>query len=647
MRLNIKTKLIGGFLITIALLLAMFSVAYLGYNSASKAEDTVFTRSQEDFYWAKMQGYINREVSYTLAYALTQKDSFVTNQLAQAALADETVKTLDTLVSDERRPIYDQIVTEKKAVDAVIEKLKTAYGSKDMVTGNALLTDLATVNNKLTADITSVNDSTHENVFAADAAMDDTTQSNTMIMIILAAAAVLVATGLGFWLSSSISNSIKKLNSALKAIAAGDLTRKISIKSKDELGTMADSYNEMQSQLNVLITQLKESATQLSSASYQLSTAASQSSSATQQVATSSQQMAKGAQEQSTNAQETAKAIEQLMTVITQLSRGSTEQSSGVQKAVASITDVAHTLTEVAGNANQAAEGAKQAAETAQSGAENAKQTLSGMDKIKASTGEVAKKIEELGSRSAEIGKIVAVIDDIAAQTNLLALNAAIEAARAGEQGRGFAVVSDEVRKLAERSATATKEIADLIGNIQKGVKEATEVMAGGNAAVTEGYNLAVKAGQSLEQIQKASSNVNNQIAQISVKAQQVNAATNELVKVIDSVGSVTEQNTAATEQMTASATQVSKAVETVAGIAEENSAATEEVSASAQEMSAQVEEIVASAQTLKDMAATLEESVAMFKVEADQNGGSGTNTGDNLTIGTTQQANQEQVAKS
>jgi methyl-accepting chemotaxis protein len=618
MRLSIKAKLLSGFMVTVLLLIGLLGVAYVGLQKAERDEKTVFRQTQEDFQWAQMRAAINRQVSYMLAYGLTVKDSWIGLREQQAALAQDCVVALDPLMSAERRPMYEKIVQEKQAVETVIVKVMTAYKEQGIEGGNALLGELAKVNNQLTEDIGIANDSSHANSLAADAAVTTAKNRFVLIMVGIAVLAVLIAVFLGFMISNKISTDIKKLNKALKTIAAGDLTHSIIIKSRDELGDMANSYNDMQKQLCELVGQLKGNANQLSNASVQLSTAARQSSEATQQVATSSQQMAKGAQEQSNNAQETTKAVTNLTTAIGQLAKGSSQQSDGVQKAVTSINQVANTLTEVAKNADEASQGAKQAAESALAGAENARQTLNGMDKIKASTGEVAKKIEELGAHSAEIGKIVAVIDEIASQTNLLALNAAIEAARAGEQGRGFAVVSDEVRKLAERTASATKEIADLITNVQKGVQEATQVMNGGNTAVAEGYDLAVKAGHSLDQIMKTSDQVNKQINQISAKAQQVNLATNELVKVIDSVGEITEANTEAAHQMTDTATQVSRSIETVAGIAEENSAATEEVSASAEEMSAQVEEIVASSQTLKEMAVTLEQSVARFKIETE-----------------------------
>jgi methyl-accepting chemotaxis protein/sensor domain CHASE-containing protein len=365
---------------------------------------------------------------------------------------------------------------------------------------------------------------------------------------------------------------------------------------------------------NRLVSQLKDSARRLTQASEQLAAAASYSTESTRQVSTSSQQMAKGAQEQSINAQETAKSIEQLSETIFKLAQGANDQAEGVRKAISSITQVSETMSKVTDSAGQAATGAKKAAEAAGIGVEKAKLTLTGMDRIEESAGQSARKIEELGKHSAQIGKIVAVIDSIATQTNLLALNAAIEAARAGEQGRGFAVVSDEVRKLAERTSSATKEIGEIIGNVQKGVDEAIQVMSGGSIAVAEGFDLALQAKESLERILEATSQVNSRIDQIFSEAQQVNAAANQLVGIINSVGNITDQNAAATQEMSAGATQVSKSVETVAGIAEENSAATEEVSASAQEMTSQVKEIAASSQTLREMAAAIEQSIADFE---------------------------------
>jgi methyl-accepting chemotaxis protein len=363
-----------------------------------------------------------------------------------------------------------------------------------------------------------------------------------------------------------------------------------------------------------LISHLKDNVKRLTMSSDQLTTAAEYSTESTKQVSASSQQMARGAQEQSINAQETAKSIEHLSETIIKLARGANEQAEGVQKAISSITEVSDTMSKVVESAGQAAQGAKKAAEAAGTGVEKARLTLSGMDKIEESAGQSARKIEELGKHSLQIGKIVAVIDDIATQTNLLALNAAIEAARAGEQGRGFAVVSDEVRKLAERTSSATKEIAQIIGNVQKGVDEAIQVMSSGSVAVAEGYDLAFQAKEELERILQAASEVNIRVEQISIKAREVHSATGKLVKIVNDVGGITQQNAEDTELMSASATQVSKAVETVAGIAEQNSAATQEVSASAQEMSSQVKEIAASSQSLKEMAASIEQSIALFE---------------------------------
>ena len=300
------------------------------------------------------------------------------------------------------------------------------------------------------------------------------------------------------------------------------------------------------------------------------------------------------------------------------MASGAKEQTTAVKKAVGAITNISDNMSQVAGSATEAAQLAKHAADIATADANTSMQARTATEKIKDATVNAVTKIEQLEARSIEISKIVAVIDNIAAQTNLLALNAAIEAARAGDQGKGFAVVSDEVRKLAERTAEATKEIAGLIDSVQKGINESSQVMQQVKTRADESSSFGKTANLALQEIIKESCEVNTQVARISSRLNTVSSSTSDLAKVFESVGAIVEQNMLGVEQMTANTSQVSKAVETVAGIAEENSAATEQVSASAQEMNAQGQEIVASAQTLKDMAVTLEQSVSMFILNAE-----------------------------
>jgi methyl-accepting chemotaxis protein len=218
-----------------------------------------------------------------------------------------------------------------------------------------------------------------------------------------------------------------------------------------------------------------------------------------------------------------------------------------------------------------------------------------------------------MGTRSEQIGAIVGTIEDIASQTNLLALNAAIEAARAGEHGKGFAVVADEVRKLAERSSAATKEIGELIKGIQQTVADAVAAMNEGSVEVERGVGQANQAGQALTEILSAVREVNRQVAEIANAADRMSGLSSELVEATDTVSAVVEENTAATEEMAAGSSEVTQAVETIASVSEENSAAVQEVSASAEEMSAQVEEVTASANSLAIMAQNLQTLVALF----------------------------------
>ncbi len=396
-------------------------------------------------------------------------------------------------------------------------------------------------------------------------------------------------------------------------IAGGDLSATVVLRSsKDEIGS---ALRQMIAGLRQLIGGVKDNAAQLETASHRLEITSTQAGDATSQIATTIQQVALGINQQTDSVTRTAASAEQMAQAITVVARGAQEQASAVARASGITSKITHAIQQVASNAQTSAQGASQAAGTARNGAFTVEETIQSMQSIKAKVGLSAEKVQEMGQRSDQIGAIVETIDDIASQTNLLALNAAIEAARAGEQGKGFAVVADEVRKLAERSSSATKEIGNLIKGIQNIVAEAVSAMNAGAREVEAGVVRANQSGEALKSILKAVEIVNGQVDEIAGAAQQISVSSNELVTAMDSVSAVVQENNHATREMLNNSNVVAQSVESIASVSEENSASVEEVSASTEEMSAQVEEVGSSARAMSAMARGLQEVVAQFKL--------------------------------
>jgi methyl-accepting chemotaxis protein len=306
-----------------------------------------------------------------------------------------------------------------------------------------------------------------------------------------------------------LNNSVKTILVEMEKFAEGDLTVQVVPKNEnDEIGKLFVGFNKSVHNIKGIVENIVE--------------AVHATASAANQISSSSEEMAAGAQEQSSQTAEVASAVEEMT----------------------------KTILETTKNSSQAAGAAKNSGSIAKEGGIVVSQTIEGMNRVAEVVKQSAVTVQALGKSSDQIGEIIQVIDDIADQTNLLALNAAIEAARAGEQGRGFAVVADEVRKLAERTTKATKEIAMMIKQIQKDTEGAVASMQQGTIEVEKGKELADKAGESLNQIITGAEQVVDMVTQVAAASEEQSSAAEQISKNVEAISSVAHESTNGVQQI-------------------------------------------------------------------------------------------------
>jgi methyl-accepting chemotaxis protein len=325
-----------------------------------------------------------------------------------------------------------------------------------------------------------------------------------------------IVTGINATLDAVIT-PIKEGVEILEIISQGDLTVRVTSDYQGDHKLIKESINKV--------------ADSLSTAMSDVSDAVQAAASASGQISSSTEEMAAGASEQTQQATEVAGAVEEMTKTILENTR----------------------------NASYAAESAKEAGNKAIEGGKVVSETIEGMNRIAEVVKKSALTVHELGKSSDQIGQIVQVIDDIADQTNLLALNAAIEAARAGEQGRGFAVVADEVRKLAERTTKATKEIAAMIKQIQKDTTGAVASMEEGTKEVEFGKEKADLAGESLNEIINETNKVVDIVTQVAAASEEQSSAVEEISKSVEAISAVTQQSASGTQQIARAAEDLNR----------------------------------------------------------------------------------------
>ncbi|MCE1187822.1 MAG: methyl-accepting chemotaxis protein [Ignavibacteria bacterium] len=260
--------------------------------------------------------------------------------------------------------------------------------------------------------------------------------------------------------------------------------------------------------------------------------------------------------------QATASASNQISASTEEMASGAHEQASQTNEVACAVQEMAKTILETTEHANNAAVNSKTASERAKEGVNKANNSLEGIQDIYQSSRVTAEIITQLSGKSDQIGEITQVIDDIADQTNLLALNAAIEAARAGEHGRGFAVVADEVRKLAERTSLATKEITATIKSIQNEVHRANESMENAKSSVNHGKEQIEGVAASLVDISHLNDSLSDMIAQVAAASEQQAATSDQISRSVEGISVVTSQSAQGTQQIARAAEDLNRLTE-------------------------------------------------------------------------------------
>ncbi len=522
--LKIGTKLVSSFLLVAALAGVVGGFGFIKIGDLDRSDTELYENYTIPLnYMSDISTYFQRVRVNTrdviLANTPAEIDDFsgrIEKYRAQINTLAEKYEA--TIVTKEMQQMFAEFKESRSDYEKDLDELLSlAKANKDVEAFKLLQGDMSKSSRReqdiieklVDAKVVAAKDKSDSNTIMADAAKT--------VMLTVVGLAVIVAIGLGFFISKSIANPVKEV---VTNINNADLNSRFNSDRKDEVGDLQKAFDAFVDQIKNTLVQVSESSAAVASASTQISS--------------STEELAAGAQEQSSQASEVATAVEEMTKTL-----GETNQ-----------------------NIRQVSDGAKEAKESARKGGEVVSQTISGMKRIAEVVNQSASQVKILGASSDKIGEIIGVIDDIADQTNLLALNAAIEAARAGEQGRGFAVVADEVRKLAERTSKATKEIAAMIRQIQTDTNQAVASMDKGTQEVSTGITLAEQAGTMLNDIVGNAQSVADMVGQIAAASEQQSSASEQISKNVEAISTVTQQSASGTQQIARTAEDLNRLTE-------------------------------------------------------------------------------------
>ena len=406
---------------------------------------------------------------------------------------------------------------------------------------------------KLRDSLNSLINITKEEAKAANEAAAESGRSSMMVMLITTIVCVLLLLAFSYKLINSIRDALNIMVHVCDKLSSGNfIVRTEPSQRKDELGDVHRALYDMTLKIGDLLKEVSKT---------------------TEQMAAASQQLNSSSMESANAATSVAQSVADAAAVVVQ-------QQTAVTNGADSVASISQSVKSISQETEEISQEADQAAKKAEAGNLVVEKSVNQIHSVEEKVRTTARLVDELGARSQEIGAIVDTISDLAGQTNLLALNAAIEAARAGEQGRGFAVVAEEVRKLAEQSATAAQQIADLIGRIQDDTSKAVASMDSDRQAVVQG-------AESVEGLRQVFEEINGLVIDVAGKIESMS----------DSIQHVADQSSEITNHMEQIDTGAAKVADNMQSI----SAATEEQSASAQEIASASDSLARQAQDVQE----------------------------------------------
>jgi methyl-accepting chemotaxis protein len=419
-------------------------------------------------------------------------------------------------------------------------------------------------------------------------------------------------------ISRSLSRPISVMSAFVERLGSGDFTATLAMRRSDELGQMAVALGRMQETLRNHVLDVKQAASGVRSSGHELSDAAATSAEAQAAISEAfartltDVETATGQQQERLGSAK--EAVVELVAAVEQIAKSASHQAEEVNEAAGVVQEVAGQATTVTEGIGRVASAVEQAAATGQAGRASLESVLNGIRSTNEQVSAAAQQVRDLGNRSEAIGTILSELTSIADQTNLLALNAAIEAARAGDAGRGFAVVAEEVRRLADRSVTSTREIGAILAALQDGVRAVSDAMDESAGVAQDGAARAGEARNALGALVVAIAASTDEARTIRQAASALTGAQERLTKTFETLAAVAEENSASAEEMAASGETVRQAIGELDALAMQNFAAIQGVGGDLERIAGAIGQMAGSVQQLETLNGALEESVAHLK---------------------------------